>query len=731
MKIVPSALVKALVVAAGVSGHPVAASSSPFQPFRVTFDALVGKEKVPVDGLHRDLLRALTDVGMVSITGLPQPGRDSLTKMLASQHECIMINKNKNSDGAASSSNIQEQTFADGTVRRTIATHTLPTAGMVPVELKDNKEGPCHDFKESSAIVRDYVERVVSNFAYQVTDFLVTDRPLLVTNDNSGAVYNTFEEVFEHGEQLEHFHSYHKAAATKEESNTSTGKTIDLHTDQGLFLTFTPGRRENGVDLTSGFYIQLANGEISEVAFTEHDDLVILLGDGVNQYINNKISTVGDAEEHRPLRAVPHALKLDGNDQARVWYGRMSLPPANALHPVYTTKTFHELRTGLMEPDNQEAIHMACSHPHGTDEDSASSSASFTTVMTQRTLHGDDDCNSTVALLCWHRCMSYTEYGVSADLCSASSETIQCVNPRGQLSNGTQHGDFFLSCAAANTPFETPFPTLPEYGQDRISCSTFGDFVTGTADGITYNHSVQLRGDSDAVFQWSVTSDDMIVGRIAFDGIFGYLAVGLAGTGGDIPNMSGARIVMATRGPYNATAGYDLSSDPVLESYIISTNASTFRIWGTPYVDIASGTGAAATATQRSSSSGGGGRALHEVSLNHTFDGCHTSLTFTTGTFADKAVNVTGTDALVWAANDVDSYAQYHGNNRGVFRVNWATGESSSGEQGTTGAGGNAAGNGTAAGAKTSGAFTKRTIGAAAATAAFSMVVALLLPFAM
>jgi hypothetical protein len=74
----------------------------------------------------------------------------------------------------------------------------------------------------------------------------------------------------------------------KEEVVHDGGKTIEFHTDQGFFIAFTPGlivspSTEQELKLSDGFYIQNSNGKRMQMEFTRVDDLVFMMGDGVNQ----------------------------------------------------------------------------------------------------------------------------------------------------------------------------------------------------------------------------------------------------------------------------------------------------------------------------------------------------------------------------------------------------------------------------------------------------------------
>jgi hypothetical protein len=77
---------------------------------------------------------------------------------------------------------------------------------------------------------------------------------------------------------------YQGSSVAKDQPNA----TIEWHTDQGLFLVFTPGvfadstaedSASNLLDTTEGFYIELADGTYFPVKLDIQDNLVIMLGD--------------------------------------------------------------------------------------------------------------------------------------------------------------------------------------------------------------------------------------------------------------------------------------------------------------------------------------------------------------------------------------------------------------------------------------------------------------------
>ena len=441
--------------------------------------------------------------------------------------------------------------------------------------------------------------------------------------------------MVENGEHLEHFHSYQ---ATRKTPPNDQEETIELHTDQGLFLVFTPGllvsENEAGY-LTGGFLIQLQDGSLAEVEFSNKDDFVIMLGDGVNQYVNPKLKS-GD----KPLRATPHALTMPqhNKDEARVWYGRMVLPPADAVHPQHNDDemTFGELRQVMIDASISKQDHA---------DDALSLGCSSTMVARQleeTTCEGD-------TLLCWHRCMSTTEFGVSEEICANQNLSMMCINPRGQLWDNT-HGDFYPGCIDPSSEIATPFPTLPTYPRDDEVCTD--EMWEAFSDSTGYDHTFELG--NGAVFMWTVV-DNQVDGRLAFNGLFGYLAFGFAKIDGAKNGMHGATIIMALPGSnYSAVEGLDLSMGPTVNEFVIDPDGgkSAFRHWMTPVTSVA--------------------RSLDTYQVNAT--DCFTAMTFKTNSIHNIEFNLTGSDELLWAANDVDYYAGYHGQARGRFSVDWPMG---------------------------------------------------------
>jgi hypothetical protein len=234
--------------------------------------------------------------------------------------------------------------FEDGTKRTTIATHTSAGGNIAPLNAV-SEHAACSDFEAASKTFRGEVDRATRAFALLLSNLCDNgniNEPLLRTQDDES--FATISDIVKHGEHLEHFHNYQKQVSVTE-------TTIEWHTDQGLFLVFAPGvlvdqRSEAYGTMADGFYIELPDGSRPMVQFEEKDDLVILLGDGIRQV---KADQCGSAS----LRPLPHALSMPAAADdliSRVWYGRMVLSPASAVHPEHqeTGLTFGALRERMI-----------------------------------------------------------------------------------------------------------------------------------------------------------------------------------------------------------------------------------------------------------------------------------------------------------------------------------------------------------------------------------------------
>lgn len=302
-----------------------------------------------------------------------------------------------------------EYFLPDGTLRRTLATHTRQAVKAEPVEMSplvgqtDGTSDSCRKLEQVSMSFRLAISEITKEVAAIMTQVAATEgsKPLLKTRE--GFEFEDFEKVVRHGEHLEHFHSY-----TKGNSNINSDMTLDWHTDQGIFLIFTPGQSGDSLNEGGDFYIKDENGVARRVSFESNDDLVVLMGDGMIQlFSGNKF--------HTPA----HAVHIKESAQPRVWYGRMVLAPPKALHPVVRDVTFGEHREGMIK-EQGTALAVGCTSPK----------------MMARELQGAsiEACGAKGQFYCWHRCFNYTK-AVSPQTCGKPGRVLCKSNTTGALWN--------------------------------------------------------------------------------------------------------------------------------------------------------------------------------------------------------------------------------------------------------------------------------------------------------
>jgi len=591
-------LAATLALLLGASG----ARGDAFRPPRLAWSELAA----PTEASRAALLEALTEVGLVSIADVPG----------LSEHRAAALGRLRAC--AADSPEAQVHTFGDGALRRTLATHTVPGPGGAQPLLHGPVPPACAEFQPAGDALRSAVREATAAFAAAM-DAAVPLREGPLLRSAGGHRFESVADVVGGGEHLEHFHAY-------EGGGRAAGReTVDFHTDQGLFIAFLPGLMQEGgrLDAAAGFSVELRDGSRVQAELAV-DDLVFMLGDGVEQFVNSRVRGA-------PLRAAPHAFRMPaaGASAARVWYGRMVLPPGGALHPAHG-QTFDDLRRAMIAGDAEE-LRLGCSSPHAVARQ----------LETTACAAG--------SLYCWHRCMAWAEEGepagVSPETCAARGLELKCVNTRDQL-YVAGHGDYFPSCTNT-TANATDYPTLPDYPRDAAKCTSamFQAFSNTTG----YEHALDLNASK---LMWTV-ADGALEGKLVFDGIFGYLSFGLAGPAGSDKNgMHNASVILALRGGvYDDAKGMDLTSASTVGEYKIHHKQTSFRHWKTP----------------RQSDP------LSVYAVEST--GCFVALSFKTRAINGIALNLTGADELLWAGNAVDSYAGYHGPlSRKRFAIAWAEG---------------------------------------------------------
>ena len=242
-----------------------------------------------------------------------------------------------------SSSAAAEIKLPDGSSRRSLGARTV---NGVASPLDD-----CDGLADATAALRALVDGSTNKLLHALQPLQSGPSALLAAGGRS---YASLSAVARDGEQLEHFHAYRPPADASYTSSAFESAAsppppslpaVPLHTDAGLFIAIVPalhlryssqtgeyipikdanGRRD-------GFYVQTWEGLEARVdPLDESQSVVFVIGDGWAQWLNPSMTS--------PLRPAPHGMVMrhDNNDDGivRVWYGRMYLPPPDAVqHPT-------------------------------------------------------------------------------------------------------------------------------------------------------------------------------------------------------------------------------------------------------------------------------------------------------------------------------------------------------------------------------------------------------------
>lgn len=508
-----------LLVAAATIAASAAASSetkSSFEPPRISYGSLFTAEG------DEAFVDALTGVGMISITDVPWKMEADQNRVLRDLASCV-VRHQQNSEGLR----LQTRALPDGTVRKTVAAHSVDGNGDALSVLRgsttttSSEDEACRSLERESAAFRSTIAEATSAVAskLQRTFFPGSDAaaPASIVRDRSGVEGYTFADVVTRGEHLEHFHVYEKKGENGEPAGENNEKTLEWHTDQGLALLFVPGRfvsvPADGAaaavgEVTSGFHVLLKDGSTAEVKFDDQkDDLILMLGDGVNQYVNDRIDS--DAPK---LRALPHSLVVPPTTEAaetetvRAWYGLMVLPPADAVHPTLK-ETFGELRTksnrGRGAGDVADAS-LGCS-PMSTGGAVPASTISVSRKLQDDSTSCEDDEGN---FYCWHRCFNSTEIAEPRQLCASKGlgYELQCVsNMTGVLWDGESHGEEYKpGCVATDDADATNGGSATETNGDGATetngegaTETNGDHDMDHDDGDHEGHDHDEDGDHE------------------------------------------------------------------------------------------------------------------------------------------------------------------------------------------------------------------------------------------
>lgn len=326
-----------------------------------------------------DIVTKLVTIGIIEVKNIPN---FKLIKKLALENvaECL--------------TNEEERTIMkDGSYRK-----SMMAVSKNNVHTKFNSK--CGDNAEK---LRNTVDIITNSFIRGLDIYNDDEINQIVMKPN----YMTFNDIIFNGEHLEHIHAYYGIA------NGTIGKTIDVHIDSGLMIAMTSGYYNNNEPEGSGLFIELPLTGMLVHAEIADDSVVIMMGEGI-RWLTHALGTA--------IRSVPHALVANlRSSDTRGWYGKMYLPPPDAL--IYDQMTYQEFKEKQIAQvrSNKMTLPVACHN----DRLLAS------TVCPPGSVHCWMHCMSSAnltcgdAALCWD---TYSDKQMNGDkMCSPSTAChLQC-----------------------------------------------------------------------------------------------------------------------------------------------------------------------------------------------------------------------------------------------------------------------------------------------------------------
>lgn len=245
----------------------------------------------------QDKLRhVLSEFGMVAVTNVPDLGQ--LRKaVFSSLLDCSQANSEAFEFTSALDPLTQRKAIASETLRH------------VPRPLSANVAKQCPSLASSAPSFRNVISEVSNAFTAAL------DRQFVLHAARfKRTPYTSFAAIQAEGSQLEHFVTYTSSPT----SSPSSRPPLELHVDEGLFIAFVPPMLSNDDRGHSGLVVRLPSGQLAIAKYSCSDCVVFMLGAGFSRWLGSN------------LPGVIHALRMPTR-ATRAWYGRMFLPPADAV----------------------------------------------------------------------------------------------------------------------------------------------------------------------------------------------------------------------------------------------------------------------------------------------------------------------------------------------------------------------------------------------------------------
>jgi hypothetical protein len=253
--------------------------------------------------------------------------------------------------------------------------------------------------------------------------------------------YFTYSDLFNNGDHLEHLHAYYIPSSVPSD-DVEVGSTLGMHVDDGLLIAMTTGLYSNADSSTkNGLYMELPTGAIVEVEARD-DALIIMVGKGGATWLAPLLGL--------PFRAVPHALSIrmkpssDEKNPTRAWYGKMFLPPSDAIIPEFNipfTKYRSDVQRFLTSKDKKKQFSPETQLP-----------AACGGEMDQFVLASSTSCETDdgeVGVICWTQCYSVADLACGSNAVCYDLGTNEVVDGTTMCPSG--HTNCELQCVESST----------------------------------------------------------------------------------------------------------------------------------------------------------------------------------------------------------------------------------------------------------------------------------------
>ena len=279
--------------------------------------------------------------------------------------------------------------------------------------------------------------------------------------------YKSFKSLVANGSHLEHLHVYSPPSPSQLNLISSDAKTMDFHTDSGFVVAMTRGFYSSSEstysdsDAGRGLYLELSTGQRVKVGASD-DALIVMIGAAASTWLEPLLG--------QPLRPAPHALVAGFSNAhssvSRSWFGKMYLPPKDALlpNPERTRKerqrhlTYEKYRewelSGARQDNTQSSLPAACEIPIASSITGATKSSSHSLLSSSNSLCPLKD--GSTGVLCWMQCLAVTDLS-----CGTSAVCVDTVT--GQEVDGSDHCPetdkslCTLECPVTNTNSSSTF----------------------------------------------------------------------------------------------------------------------------------------------------------------------------------------------------------------------------------------------------------------------------------